>query len=183
LSSSNRRKNVDSLIAAVDVLGHELGVSLTVVGTGDDRARLAGIVERLGLGSTVTFLGEVSPEVLRRLYRESDLFVLAVRPDPTDVEGYGMVYVEAAASGLPVIATDTGGVADAVRDGVTGTLVRDASPAGIAEAIRRFHRHRDRYDAAAAREFAAGLTVARTSQMIADHIVAATLARTSQRGP
>ena len=139
LSSSNRRKNVDSLIEAVHLLGNELAVSLTIVGTGDDRLRLATMVETLGLESTVSFLGEVSSDELRRLYRESDLFALVVRPDPADVEGYGMVYVEAAASGLPVIAANTGGVAEAVRDGVTGMFADDPSPSGIAAAIRRFH--------------------------------------------
>lgn len=174
LSSSNRRKNVDSLIEAIRLLGHELAISLVIVGTGDDRPRLARLVETLGLESRVSLLGEVSSDELRRLYRESDLFALVVRPDPSDVEGYGMTYVEAAGAGVPVIATDTGGVAEAVRDGVTGLFAHDPSPAGIAEAIMRFLRGRDRFDAAAAREFARGRTISATAELIADQIAAAT---------
>lgn len=84
----------------------------------------------------VTFTGVVSDEELQRLYQQASLFVLTPQELEGDqFEGFGLVYLEAGAYGLPVVGTRTGGVADAVRDGMTGLLAQPEDVDGIANAI------------------------------------------------
>lgn len=79
----------------------------------------------------VSFLGTVSEEELRRNYQEASLLVLTPQELELNFEGFGLVYLEAGAYGLPVVGTRTGGVPDAIRDGETGLL----APAGDVDAI------------------------------------------------
>lgn len=83
----------------------------------------------------VEFLGAVSPDELGQYYSQASAFVLTPCQEGLNFEGFGLVYLEAGAYGLPVVATRSGGVADAVRDGVTGLLVEPDDVAGVAEAI------------------------------------------------
>jgi phosphatidylinositol alpha-1,6-mannosyltransferase len=85
----------------------------------------------------VRFLGVVSDEDLRRFYRQASLFVLTPEQNGLHFEGFGLVYLEAGAYGLPVVATRSGGVPDAVKDEVTGLLAEPGDVDGIAEAILR----------------------------------------------
>jgi phosphatidyl-myo-inositol dimannoside synthase len=87
-------------------------------------------------GATVHFHGTVPDAELPALYAQADIFILTPEPHGPSVEGFGLVYLEAAAAALPVIAHRTGGVAEAVRDGVTGILVEPGDRAGLAAAIR-----------------------------------------------
>ena len=86
-------------------------------------------------GVDVQFLGAVPDSDLPALYAQADIFLLTPEPHGPSVEGFGLVYLEAAAAGLPVIAHRTGGVAEAVRDGVTGILVEPTDRAALASAI------------------------------------------------
>ena len=98
---------------------------LLVVGDGTDRARLETIATDAGVGDRVHFLGAVDDETLREIYAAADVFVLAsgaTAPGALDVEGYGIVFAEAAASGLPSVGYRLGGATDAVQDGVSGFL-------------------------------------------------------------
>lgn len=90
-----------------------------------------------GLQDEVHFLGAVSDEALRRCYREASVFILTPRQDGLHFEGFGLVYLEAGAYGLPVIGTRTGGVPDVVLDGVTGLLAEPEDVDGIAAAALR----------------------------------------------
>nr|WP_184436617.1 glycosyltransferase family 4 protein [Roseospira goensis] len=99
--------------------------SLLVAGDGPARADVAAAFA----GLPVTWLGALDPEALRTLYGAGDLFVW-----PGLREGYGMAYIEAQAHGLPVVACDSGGVADVVRDGDGGRLVPPHDPAALAAA-------------------------------------------------
>lgn len=94
-------------------------------------ARLRSLCAESGLAERVDFRGEVADAELERLYDGADLFVLA-----SLYEGYGMVYTEAVARGLPVIATRTGGVPEAVPAGA-GILVPPGDAAALAETLRR----------------------------------------------
>ncbi len=85
----------------------------------------------------VSFLGTVPEEELRRRYQEASLFVLTPQQEGLEFEGFGLVYLEAGAYGLPVVATRTGGVPDAVKEGVTGLLADPDDIEGIAAAILR----------------------------------------------
>lgn len=82
----------------------------------------------------VQFFGEVTEAELHQCYREASLFILTPQQMGLGFEGFGLVYLEAGAYGLPVIATRSGGVADAVQDGVTGYLCEPGDVDGIAEA-------------------------------------------------
>jgi phosphatidyl-myo-inositol dimannoside synthase len=88
-------------------------------------------------GATVRFLGEIPDSDLPRLYAEADLFALTPVPHGPSLEGFGLVYLEAAAHGLPALAHRTGGVPEAVRDGVTGLLADPSDRATLAAALAR----------------------------------------------
>ncbi len=94
-------------------------------------------VREHGLEQSVHFLGAVSVEELAQYYRQASVFVLTPRQEGLHFEGFGLVYLEAGAYGLPVVATRTGGVPEAVKDGQTGFLVEPDDVAGIAEALLR----------------------------------------------
>ncbi|WP_240922538.1 glycosyltransferase family 4 protein [Oleiagrimonas sp. C23AA] len=89
-----------------------------------------------GVESNVQFMGVVTdPQCLATIYRCADVHVFPVRELPGDPEGFGMVSVEAASFGLPTVAFATGGVGDAVRDGVSGRLVRPGDYEAFAERV------------------------------------------------
>jgi phosphatidylinositol alpha-1,6-mannosyltransferase len=90
------------------------------------RARIEAAIQRLGLQTHVRLLGQVPDSDLHRLYFRADVFVLPCLDLPGDVEGFGIVFSEAALARTPLVATRVGGIPDAVEDGVTGFLV----PAG-----------------------------------------------------
>ncbi len=85
----------------------------------------------------VRFFGNVPDDELSDLYDRADIFAMTSINHGDSVEGFGLVYLEAAAHGLPVVAHDVGGVSEAVRDGVTGVLVPPDRPAQLAAAFER----------------------------------------------
>jgi phosphatidyl-myo-inositol dimannoside synthase len=85
----------------------------------------------------VRFLGNIPDEELSDVYDRSDIFALTSINHGHSVEGFGLVYLEAAAHGLPIIAHRVGGVPEAVRDGVTGLLVTPDRPAELAAAFEK----------------------------------------------
>jgi radical SAM protein with 4Fe4S-binding SPASM domain len=109
------------------------------------RGELAALAHELGIASRIVATGFVPDAELPALYRLADVFVLLAEPaTTTDVEGFGVALLEAAATGLPVIATATGGVPEAVGDtGETGFLVTPGDPREAAGAIARVLDDRD----------------------------------------
>jgi len=89
------------------------------------------------MASYIRFLGPVSDEVLTQAYAAARLLVFPVMESAHDVEGFGMVAIEAAAHGVPTVAFAAGGVTDAVAPGISGELVPPGDYRGIAEAILR----------------------------------------------
>jgi glycosyltransferase involved in cell wall biosynthesis len=88
-------------------------------------------------GPSVRFFGNVHEEELERLYARADIFALTSIDYGHSVEGFGLVYLEASAHGLPVVAHRVGGVAEAVVDGETGLLVAPQHPLALTEAFRQ----------------------------------------------
>jgi len=85
----------------------------------------------------VTFLGKIMAADLQERFEQASLFILTPQQDGLHYEGFGLVYLEAGAYGLPVVATRIGGVPDAVKDGETGLLVDPGDVAGVADALLR----------------------------------------------
>lgn len=135
------RKGVHRLLEALARLPDPSAVRLKVVGGGPERARLEGLARELGVADRVEFTGFVSADGLQRAFEEADAFVLpAVRDRKGDVEGLGVVLIEAMAHARPVVASDAGGIPDIVRDGETGLLVPPDDPDALARAIERLRR-------------------------------------------
>jgi phosphatidylinositol alpha-1,6-mannosyltransferase len=131
------RKGIDTVLKALpEIAEQHPGVRYAIAGEGADRARLDGLVAQLGLHERVEWLGYVSHAALGPLYASADLFVLPSRsiPERADIEGFGLVLLEAQACGTPVIGARSGGMPDAVHDGVSGVLVPPSDPAALARA-------------------------------------------------
>lgn len=131
------RKGSDQLIKAMpDVLQQFPKSKLLLVGTGNYQKRLEKLVRNLKIQDSVIFAGRVEHELLPDYYRLGDIFAAPCRSryGGLEVEGLGIVYLEASACGVPVIAGKSGGAPDAVLDGKTGLLVngRDHREVGAA---------------------------------------------------
>lgn len=132
-------KGVDTVLQALPaVLARAPDVRYAVAGDGPDRARVEQLAQRIGVADRVRFLGAVSDGDLPALYNAATLYVGPSRQsERIGVEGFGIAFVEASASGLAVVGGDSGGVPDAVRDGETGLLVPPEDPAAVAAAVNR----------------------------------------------
>ncbi|GAA4230148.1 glycosyltransferase family 4 protein [Actinomadura meridiana] len=132
------RKGQDALIHAWPrVLRKVPDAALLLVGDGPYRAPLSRLAISLGVDKSVVFTGGVPWEELPAHYDAADVFAMPCRTRRRglDVEGLGIVYLEASATGLPVIAGDSGGAPDAVLDGETGLVVPGRSVARVADAL------------------------------------------------
>ena len=133
------RKGFDTAIRAVALLHHSRPrLQLVISGGGRDEDRLRGLAA--SLRAPVRFLGRVSNDDLPRLYGCADVYTMLCRNrwGGLEQEGFGIVFLEAAACGVPQVAGDSGGAAEAVDDGVTGLVVRRPDdPRVVAAAIER----------------------------------------------
>jgi len=128
-----RYKGVDILLRALAQARQvRSDLSLDIAGSGDDRPRLEALAASLGLGDAVRFLGFVDEATKLTLLRRA---VANVFPSPK--EGWGITVMEAAACGTPSLASDSPGLRDSVRDGLTGLLVPHGDVAAMAAAMRR----------------------------------------------
>lgn len=131
------RKGFDRLIEAwPDIEKQVPGARLYLAGTGPLEAELKERIRALSLTKSVRQLGYVSGSELIALYQASDLFVMPNRTMPDgDTEGFGLVFLEAAAAGTPSIGGRAGGAVDAIVDGETGLLINGENPEDIVDAV------------------------------------------------
>jgi phosphatidylinositol alpha-1,6-mannosyltransferase len=132
------RKGFDKVIAALPALAQRFpGVMLAIGGDGPDRARLQALAQEKGVADRVRLLGRVDDAMRAALLSSADLFVMPTRRVGRSVEGYGIVYVEAAWYGLPSVAGAEGGGAEAVVDGETGCVVDGDDETAVLRGIER----------------------------------------------
>lgn len=144
--------------ARLVVIGDDAPDALQRHGTGDPSTRLREAVQAARLDHHVVRLGACDEATLQQAYAAASVHVFPVRHVPGDVEGFGMVAIEAAAQGLPTVAFDVGGVGDAIADGRSGYLVAPDDHACFAERVLQVIAQGRSAMADSARSFAEGFS-------------------------
>ena len=117
-------KGLDRVLYAVsDLLKNGLSIEYNIVGAGQDLSRLKKITADLKIEAHVHFLGALPQSEIVAHYNQADLFILLSREELPDVEGFGLVFLEAAACGLPSVGGNSGGIPDAIDDKKSGWLI------------------------------------------------------------
>jgi glycosyltransferase involved in cell wall biosynthesis len=139
-------KGQDTGIRVLAALAREFPrLRYVLVGDGHYEDSLRALASQLGVGDRVIFAGAVRDSDLPEAYATSTVYLGASRVDnEIDVEGFGISFLEASSSGLPVVAGDSGGVRSAVRDGETGVVVAPTDVDAIASAVAGFLRDKSR---------------------------------------
>lgn len=133
LDPAEQYKGCDAILRALPDLQDGVGpVRYLVAGAGEDRARMEGLANELGVRESVTFCGFIADADLPDLYRLADVFVM-----PSRGEGFGIVFLEAMACGTPVLGGNQDGTRDALADGALGVLADPDDPGAIATALRQ----------------------------------------------
>jgi len=133
-----RRKGFDNVVRALPLLrARGIDAHYAVIGIGEDHEYLSELARELGVADRLHMLGHVSYEDLPRWYCASDLFAMPNRDIGGDTEGFGLVFLEAAAAGRPAVSGIAGGTGSAIVDGVTGLRVDGEQPQAIADALAR----------------------------------------------
>lgn len=132
------RKGFDNVIRSLPALLEQgMDIEYALIGIGNELYYLQGLAREFDVADRVHFLGHVSYEDLPRWYNACDLFAMPNRDIDGDTEGFGLVFLEAAASGKPAVAGKAGGTGSAVVDGVTGLRVDGENIAEIASVLER----------------------------------------------
>jgi phosphatidylinositol alpha-1,6-mannosyltransferase len=132
------RKGQDSLISSLpQILQHHSDAHLLLIGTGPYQKHLEDLAKKFSVQDSITFIGRIQYADLPRYISVGDIFAMPSRSRLAglEVEGLGIVYLEASACGLPVIAGKSGGAPDAVLEGETGITVDGRDPAETARAV------------------------------------------------
>lgn len=133
-----RRKGHDLVLRALARIRPAVpDLYYAIAGEGEERATLERLAAELGVRAAVTFAGPIAENELADWYAAADLFVLPNRVDGADFEGFGLVFLEAAAAGLATIGGRSGGVPEAIVEGRTGLLVSGDDVEELAAAIQR----------------------------------------------
>jgi phosphatidylinositol alpha-1,6-mannosyltransferase len=132
----SRRKGFDMVLRSLpELLRRGLDVHYAVIGIGEDSEYLGHLAKELEVSNRVHFLGHVLATDLPRWYNACDIFAMPNREINGDTEGFGMVFLEAAACRKPTVAGRAGGTEGAVLDGVTGVRVDGESMADVTAAL------------------------------------------------
>lgn len=133
------RKGIDRVISALpEVVKASPDLLYIVIGDGPEKLKLQALVKEKSLEAHVRFLGELQHSELPPYYRVCDLFVMpSLKLKNDDVEGFGVVFIEAGAFAKPVIGGISGGTGDSIQDGVTGLRVNSENPEELSSAMMR----------------------------------------------
>jgi phosphatidylinositol alpha-1,6-mannosyltransferase len=110
---------------------------LLIAGSGIFAQRAQSVIDKKGLGESVFMLGKVDEEVLGFLYNTSDVFIMPNIPVEGDMEGFGLVALEAASCALPVVASNLEGIRAAIQDGKNGFLIEPRNAERFAKTITK----------------------------------------------
>ncbi|MDA4118639.1 MAG: glycosyltransferase family 4 protein, partial [Thaumarchaeota archaeon] len=131
------RKGADDLLTSFAKLSNELpNAVLEIVGEGPDMDRLRQLADTLGVRGRVTFAGTLRGRKLYERFAAADVVAMPSRRTPSDVEGFGTIFLEAGAFGKPSIGTRSGGIPEAIVQGETGFLVGERDTAELVDALR-----------------------------------------------
>ncbi|MFD6392985.1 glycosyltransferase family 4 protein [Nocardia sp. NPDC060259] len=147
LSRLVARKGQDMLIVAMNEVRERVdGAVLVIAGGGPYETRLRGLAEALGVTDSVVFTGRVPSGELAAHHTIADVFAMPCRTRGAglDVEGLGIVFLEASATGVPVVAGSSGGAPETVREGETGLVVHGRSVEQISDALVELLTDRDK---------------------------------------
>lgn len=130
------RKGQDMMIRALPNITRKFPNMLyAIVGNGEMRQKLAAISQELGVTAHVMFMDEITDDKMIQCYQQCTLFALPNRQVGNDIEGFGMVLVEAQACGKPVVAGNSGGTAETLIEGHTGFVADCTTPETLADAV------------------------------------------------
>lgn len=136
------RKGVDTVIKALpEIIKEHPEIVYLVVGEGDFEPQLKELVNKLNLREFVRFIGKIPYDDLIKYYNSCDVFIMPSKTEIPDVEGFGLVFLEANACAKPVIGSKAGGIPDAVIHEQTGLLVEEQNPGELAQAVKRLLRN------------------------------------------
>ena len=128
------RKGQDMMIKAMpDILSNIPNFHYAIIGNGEEKQALTTLVNNLNLQEHVQFFSEISDLKMLTCYQQCDLFILPNRTIDNDIEGFGMVLVEAQSCGKPVVAGDSGGTSETMKVGHSGTIIDATNPQNIAK--------------------------------------------------
>jgi phosphatidylinositol alpha-1,6-mannosyltransferase len=137
-----RRKGHDAVIKALPIVKEQISNSrYLIVGSGEEEKSLRELAASLGVVEDVVFVGSIPDEERAAYYAACDVFVMPNREVGADIEGFGIVFLEAGAAEKPVIGGASGGTADAIQDGITGIRVNGDDVGAIADAIVKLSRN------------------------------------------
>ena len=132
IGSNVQRKGLPVILKTMPELIKEIpGVTLQVIGENQNISRMKKLADKLGVMEYVEFMGWVPPPKIITFYRKASIFVM-----PSLMEGFGLVFLEAMAQGLPVIGGNVGGTAELIKDGENGFLVNPGDIETLGEKIR-----------------------------------------------
>ena len=180
------RKNVAALLRAAAALRERHpGLRVLVGGEGPDGDRLRALCGELRLGDICHFAGPVAAGELADHYAALDVLVMPAVSTPTDLEGFGIVYLEAGALGVPSLAYRSGGVADAIKDRRSGILVTQGDETALQAALSDLlaNEPRRRRLGIEARARASALDWSANARAIADILARCAAAKSPTRGP
>jgi len=141
-------KLLEAFNIAYQALSPDINLKLTIAGDGELQDAVEDKVKELKLESQVDILGSVSHKDVIKLFRETHIYTQYCETSHNgDVEGQGVTFVEASASGLPIVSTLHGGIPDVVLNGQTGYLVAEGDTKGMADRIIQLARHPEQWTA------------------------------------
>jgi|GEM_PF-560839 len=131
-----KRKGHDMVIQALNLLATS-NLHYTIIGSGPEEKNLRDLIREWKLTNTITIKTKVTDEELQQYYQDADIFIMPTRNIGEDVEGYGIVYLEAASFHLPIIASQQTSASEMLIDQQSALLIDGTKPETVAEGIKK----------------------------------------------